>query len=337
MSHPDLCPDPIFMLGILMRSGTNFLYDLLRLHPDCDASTPVPEDFLVHCADLLVEYVDSVSSNWRSHWGVEVNQDILRQCLGKGLISFVTWRVGEDDARTRKRIIARTPSVRNLELFFELFPRAHLLILVRDGRAVVESSVKSFGANYETMMRHWAKAAQTIVRVDQSHRDSNSKYLIVRYEDLYVNMQAELLRIFAFLGLGADAYDFDAAASLPVKGSSELRDRGEDAVHWQPVEKWSGFNPINRWDHWDRALHERFNWIAGQYLAPLGYQERRYMTNRRWWLIWNHLMDVKWGLRETVRLHVFGNLPDGIKAWLIGRFFADKNSLTQTLRKGYPQ
>lgn len=60
MSHPDLCRDPIFILGILMRTGTNFLYDLVRLHLDCDVPTPVPEDYLVHCADLLAEYVGSL-------------------------------------------------------------------------------------------------------------------------------------------------------------------------------------------------------------------------------------------------------------------------------------
>ena len=77
MSHPDLCRDPIFILGILMRTGTNFLYDLVRLHLDCDVPTPVPEDYLVHCADLLAEYVGSVAANWRPHWGVEVHQNIL--------------------------------------------------------------------------------------------------------------------------------------------------------------------------------------------------------------------------------------------------------------------
>jgi hypothetical protein len=91
MSSPNPCWSPIFVLGIHFRSGTNFLYDLLCLHPSCDASTPLPEDYLLDHADLLVEYVDSVSWTSRTHCKAEVNQDMLFQCLGGGLASFLVF------------------------------------------------------------------------------------------------------------------------------------------------------------------------------------------------------------------------------------------------------
>ena len=44
------CADPIFIHGILPRSGTNFLWDLLVIHTDrTRARTPVNED----CTDRL--------------------------------------------------------------------------------------------------------------------------------------------------------------------------------------------------------------------------------------------------------------------------------------------
>src|SRR5215208_2064957 len=51
--------EPIFIHGILPRSGTNFLWDLLLLHPDLTrAREPVNEDlFLAHSAPL-VRFVD---------------------------------------------------------------------------------------------------------------------------------------------------------------------------------------------------------------------------------------------------------------------------------------
>ena len=55
-------PSPIFILGISQRSGTNFLFDLLCLHPDCGAPSIKWEDFLVDKSDLLVRYVSSVYS-----------------------------------------------------------------------------------------------------------------------------------------------------------------------------------------------------------------------------------------------------------------------------------
>lgn len=59
------CSDPIFIHGILPRSGTNFLWDLLRLHPDCaPARVPVDEDWFLAHSDHLVHFVDDVGAAW---------------------------------------------------------------------------------------------------------------------------------------------------------------------------------------------------------------------------------------------------------------------------------
>ena len=59
--------------------------------------------------------------------------------LGDGLVSFL-W-VERD-----RRLVAKTASVRNVDRFFTFFLRAHLLILVRDGRSVVQSCMSTFGS-----------------------------------------------------------------------------------------------------------------------------------------------------------------------------------------------
>lgn len=285
-------------MGILRRCGTNFLYHLLRLHPACDASPFIWEDYFVANSYLLDDYISFTSKRWTPTLGgvAEGLEDALYRHLGDGLISFLSEQV---DA---KRLVTKTPSVRNLRNFFKLFPCAYLLILVRDGRAVVESSVKSFGTGYEAKMRDWANAADTILRFDQANRDNNLKYLIVRYEDIYSDQERELCRIFTFLDLDADLYDFKAAASLPIRGSSTFHGEGRASVHWDPVEKPSDFKPVQRWSHWGRALHERFNWIAGQYLVQFGYEPKRYTTNRLLWKMWNHAMVIWWQVRGLSRL-----------------------------------
>ncbi len=311
MSNPDSYVNPIFILGILQRSGTVFFRDLFKLHPDCVIPVPIWEDYLVYHADLLAKYANSVSRDWKTDWEVEDQAEILCEFLGKGLLSFLNSRAGRicadggyetiqisDDSEKGKRLVIKTPSVRNLGCFFKLFPRAYLIILVRDGRSVVESGFKTFGWNYEATMRVWADAARTILDFDRTFKDSDSKYLIVRYEDLYNHLEKELRRIFNFVGLDTEAYDFDRAVNSPVRGSSELGRQGEGDVHWKPVEKTLDFNPLLRWSHWGRALHERFNWIAGQYLVDFGYERKEYATNRLWWTVWNRAMDVKWQLRE---------------------------------------
>jgi Sulfotransferase family len=193
-----------------------------------------------------------------------------------------------------RRVITKTPSVRNLDNFFKLFPSAYLLILVRDGRAVVESRVKTFHESYETSTRIWAEGANTILRFVEKSRGLHANHLIVRYEDLWNEPERELRRIFAFAALDADNYDFSAATRIPVRGSSVFHGKGKEA-HWTPVEKTPDFNPVLRSNHWTRSMHERFNWVAGQQQARLGYGIVSYKENEHqlFWGVWNKAMDAK--------------------------------------------
>jgi hypothetical protein len=301
--------DPIFILGISQRSGTNFLFDLLRLHPDCGAPSINWEDFLLHKADFLFKYVNSVYEGWRRRGAGQEIEDLLYEQLGNGLISVLASRVKE------KRVVTKTPSVQNLNYFFKLFPRAYLLILVRDGRAVVESRVKTFSESYESAMRIWAEGADEILRFNQRVERSDFRCLIVKYEVLWNNLNEELRRVFAFLGLDADKYDFDAAANLPVRGSSVFHGEGEKAVHWKPVEKTPQFNPVGR-SQWTRSVHERFKWLAGQQQVKLGYEENRNEGDQWSWVIWNEVMDIRWQIIETYRALV--SLIKIVLKWIFG-------------------
>ncbi|UCC32145.1 MAG: sulfotransferase [Phycisphaerales bacterium] len=284
----DLPSQPIFIQGILPRCGTNFLLDLLRAHPDCGPPEPVWEDFFLYHADLLVKYVDTVYAHWNPRWGVdEALRRRLCEHLGGGLVAFLA-----EKAQTR-RMVTKTPRVDNLDHFFTLFPNAHLVILVRDGRAVIESGVKTFKWHRESALRKWAQAARTILDFDRENKGSTFKYRIVRYEDLWSNLEEELRRLLLFLDLDPDRYDFEEARRLPVRGSSTIRDQG-DGVHWAPVKKGSDFDPMSRWRHWSRARHERFNWVAGRYLERFGYQPQRSTSTRFLWTVWNLVLDVRW-------------------------------------------
>jgi hypothetical protein len=278
---------PIFILGVKQRSGTNFLLDLIQLHPDCEAPE-LGEDFLTHHADLLVRYAATVSRAWAKWVKDEKMEELLCQCLGDGLISFLALRTGQ------KRIITKTPSVRNVEHFFKFFPRAYLLLLVRDGRSVVESTVKSFDLNFEMIVRTWAEAAETALRFLEANKSSDLKLLLVKYEDLCDNTLEELHKIFDFVGLDSEKYDFNRAINLPVRGSSEFGRKDGEKIKWEPVEKNQDFNPLLRWSHWDRSSHERFNWIAGKYLRQFGYCEKKYETNTYVWVVQNIILDMKW-------------------------------------------
>ena len=258
--------DPIFIHGILARSGTNFLWDLLLLHPDCTRGRePVNEDMFLEHSDHLVDFVDDVRASWDPVWGT-FSADLperLFEGLGEGLLSFL-WTDRD------RRLVTKSPTVTHLDRFFKFFPHARVLILVRDGRSVVQSAMDTFGWDFDRACRAWAKGADTIFHFRDSPAALPNRWRIVRYEDLIDDVEAELRAIFEFLQLDTTRYNFEAARNLPVRGSSAFG-RREDKVHWDAVPRDRSFAPKERWRSWSRGRAARFQWLAGHQLAQLGY------------------------------------------------------------------
>ena len=261
---------PVFILGIMPRSGTNFLHRLLCRHPECGAinTTPVREDYLTHHIGWLGRYLGRLRWQW-GHWGADSNFVApLAVHVGKGLTGFL------GTLTEAPRFVSKTPSVTNIDSFFDYFPHAHLLVIVRDGRSVVASGMSGFGWNFETASRHWAQAARRILNFSLKHADKSHRFKIVSYEQLNANTVETLEEIFSFLNLDASVFDFEAALDLPVYGSSYMKESGKQ-VTWKPQEKKKGFNAGERWNSWDLNRHHRFNWIAGEELEAFNYKPVR--------------------------------------------------------------
>jgi hypothetical protein len=286
---------PIFIHGILQRSGTNFLWDLLRLHPDCaPAREPIREDLFLEHSDHLQTFVDTVRSVWDPIWGNFPGDlpDRLCASIGDGLLSFL---------RTdfNRRLLTKSPSVRHLDRFFRFFPSAQLLILVRDGRAVAQSGVDTFGWDFDRVCRAWASGADTIRRFQQAESGRANRWRLVRYEDLVDDTEGQLRSVFEFLGLDSGRYDFDAARKLPVRGSSWFG-RQSTGVHWDAVPKDASFAPKERWRSLSPDYLDRFEWLAGEQLRAFGYDappSGRFITRS----IKHTLRDWRWGAVTGMR------------------------------------
>ena len=307
-------PQPIFVLGMTPRTGTHFLANLLCLHPDCETAA-IAEDALLTEAQLLAKYVRGMHDQWARIDGESNSQlpELLQQSIGEGLVSFLySAKRKKKEARlakaghnpvadeSPKRLVTKTPSIMNIRLFFKFFSAAKLLILVRDGRSVVESSFRSFGDEPELLIRNWAKEADRLMRFDQSPDFPKAQYLIVKYEDLHTETEKQMRRILSFLDLDIGQYDFQTALNLPVVGSSTFK-RSEDKVKWLPVMKTAEFNPLARADGWPRSMHERFNWLAGKQLEQLGYSKKSFPGNSLFWSIWNSSKDMMWAVKNLLK------------------------------------
>src|SRR5262245_31283852 len=128
----DALPPPIFILGMMPRTGTHFLGNLLCLHPDC-AKSVLTEDMMIHYADSLAGYAKTLQRCWERGMinGCPATEDELLESLGHGLNEFLhrtRRKVAETRARKfnrppgdgdrNRRLITKAPSVHNLELFF---------------------------------------------------------------------------------------------------------------------------------------------------------------------------------------------------------------------------
>ena len=308
-NNPDLAirlPDPIFVLGITKRSGTNYLRDLLYFHPDCALTGPIWEHYYMEHAEMLTLYSQFTYNRWIADRQADeiIGPDFLNQHLGQGLISFLNSQLLHHGKTVMYdpqhlplsptlRLVTKSPSVENIQYFFRLLPNIKLLIIIRDGRAVTESSVKTFGKSYEVAMREWEDAAQTIIRFQAQMQGTAHQYKIIKYEDLYQNSQQTMTDIFRFLDMDVSRYPFEKIKQMSIRGSSELSQQGE--VHWRAVKKSKDFNPLQRWQKWDSQLHARFNWVAGEAQEKLGY-DRTPLTNvnRGWMMARNMLLDLFW-------------------------------------------
>ena len=289
------------------RSGTNYIYNLLREHPGCLGPGPIWEDYVLEQSGVLTEYVSHLYRRWSPKWEVESKvapPEALLRYFGESIERFLRLQItnesGDKEALKKnergrirlKILLTKTPTVTGLENVFDIFPEALLILIIRDGRAVVESGVRSFDWDYEIAMRKWNTAAETIYNMKEKYKNNSKKFLIVKYEDLYSDEKSELIRIFNYLDLDPKDYDFDSTASLGVSGSSVVRNETGE-VHWQTTKRSPDFNPLARFKDWDSKRHGRFNWIAGQSMIRFGYELQENNGSKRIAIARNRLYDMK--------------------------------------------
>ena len=260
----DSPPRFVFLLALNGRSGTNYLLNLISHHSDIAfARAPFWEDFLLHEAHHLKAFADGVFGHWSRVAGASattaLKQD-LEETLGHSVCRFLSRGID------KPFVVLKTPSIQNLQIFYRFFPQEKLIILLRDGRDVVASGMRSFGWTMETASTAWARAADELRTFCQ--QEAEDRRLITRFEDLARDPKSALVKIFNYIGVDPELYDWSDDAISRVIGSSNLRQDGGD-MHWMPVDKDRHFNPIGRWQDWSDAQRRMFDERAGQQLEAL--------------------------------------------------------------------
>lgn len=252
----------IFIHGILQRSGTNLLTQILMLHPDCvRPAIKLREDWFLHYSDPLYEYADKLFQKWDTpSWaGEPYSETKFYSTVGASLLKYLRQGVPDADGKV---LLSKTPSVQNIERCFQLFPGRKVVIIIRDPRDIAISAFNTWKIPFDQTIINYNEAFSSIVNME---KESTSKdYLILRFEDLILEREEWTKKCLDFLDLDEKRFHWKILDKLPVFGSSE-----EDS--WKIKNKKISFQPIGRWKSLPTQQLENLSKPISESLGYFGY------------------------------------------------------------------
>ena len=258
----------IIIHGVMPRSGTNYLSSLLQFHDDISHHPHRLWEFpLLTVADGCQYLQRDFIRTYRR------NAEVLKEYEFAAVLAAGFMRHLQQLTGPGKTMLLKSPHVEFIELFRILFPRDYLVLVLRDGRDVVASSLRTFTKGllrkgFQDYCREWHYGAEAILRLD---RNNDPRTLILRYEDMFADPVSNIRRVLEMTGLGESGFHFDKLDTMKVIGSSELSEGGR--VDWHPRQRPATFKPVGRWHDWSNRRKRQFRTIAGKALIESGYEK----------------------------------------------------------------
>ena len=256
----------IMIHGLTARTGTNYIWYLLQLHPDVVGCTQSREFFFLQRSQdalALQTHYDDTDKAIKSPF--QFPGDVLA-LLGASTLAYL-----HSFAEPGKRLLLKVPNVRYLHYFPTAFANENLLVLMRDGRDVVSSYRESWPhIPFHVVCSDWADAVRTALDFQSMVGQSFGSH-VVRYEDAVANPEGFVRNVCGPLHLDVGRYPFDKINEVPVLGSSEVK-TGEKWKWEVAQQKPKDFSPVGRWKKWSEEDKATFKRIAGEALVTAGYE-----------------------------------------------------------------
>ena len=261
----------IFIHGVLPRTGTNFLADALALHPDVHLNPGHLWEFpLLYVTPGASALENELVSMFR------LNREVIERYEPLGYLASA-WMADLQRRSGERRMVLKSPHVQAINLFRHVFPDDVLLLCLRDGRDVIQSSLRTFGTgrlrskSFGQLAWEWRHGTEAILTFEAGGPHAHPRTGIVRYERLVEHPEETMRVVLLHAGLDPARYDFAALARLPVRGSSEMAD--DEGRRWlRPQDRPAAFRPVGRWQgDWSAGRRRRFKAIAGEALVRAGY------------------------------------------------------------------
>jgi protein-tyrosine sulfotransferase len=260
-------PPAIMLYGVQPRSGTVFVATLLSLHPDVhahpDKMYEVP--FLAQSSPLATfqqRFLDDYPRN-----RTRMKENDFMPLFGSAFLTYLHSLVPPG-----KRLLVKEAGVEYLGRFPLVFPWEQPLLLLRDGRDVVHSSLRTWPSmDFTQACQRWAASARAMMEYARVFRNRSPGCLLIRYEEALRDPEALVRATCRKVGLDVEAYPFDSMEEVGVIGSSSVSDPGQ--VDWRHRDRPQDFRPTGHWQAWPARRKDRFKRYAGDALVEAGYAD----------------------------------------------------------------
>ncbi len=266
-------PNLVYLVAPIARSGHNYISNLLLKHKEIKfpsgTNLPGEQNIMQHSAHLMWYAQKTVAEQkgWesKSEELVKLQSALLLRAMGYSLIEFYSKFIPAN----AKYLLLKDPATVGIENFSSVFPEGKLICLLRDGRDVVESFIKTFKRySFEQATEQWRDGTERMLQLQ-----SSSTCLQIQYEQVFANPTQEMKKVLAFLNLDEKDYAFDSLDDLPIFGSStnSVNEKGE--VDWSITNNKKDFKPVGKWQQWSADQKNIFKKIAGETLIRAGYEQ----------------------------------------------------------------
>jgi len=210
---------PFFILSA-GRSGSTLLRKMLiaqtyvNIPPESDDLIPKLVKFYLRYNHKPWEYIVKQSvriyqqESSSVHWQSEIKDGDLQPLLSLDsnhqsldqVIRFLYFKYANRHGLNSERWGDKTPFLLfRIPWINMVFPKAKMIFLIRDGRAVVNSYLRiNKGYSLETAAERWIRSMQTI---EKQQKNAAALSKVIRYEDLVSQPEKEIKEIVEFLGL----------------------------------------------------------------------------------------------------------------------------------------
>jgi protein-tyrosine sulfotransferase len=256
----------ILIQGVMPRSGSNYIAEIIGYHPNVYSFPNEIYEFpLLNCVDDLLRMQNRFFQYFPKN-KTRIGEIDFLPLFGSALIAYLYSFVPKD-----KILLVKSPYVENLNFFFKLFPYENLVLILRDGRDVVNSTIKTWPDKYafSDICSTWDRNANMILNCNSHFNNNINSFLFIKFEEALNKSFDFIKQLCNKFKLDEQIYPYDRLNSVPVIGSSSLKAGGK--VGWNRVEKPKNFNPIGHWNNWSHKKKRIFKKIAGETLQKSGY------------------------------------------------------------------